>query len=81
MPAEHLDIQGSEEDNLQDNQSAGTVLVDIDRADVGQAADDGQTADNVQEDGFPEDIVLADSTVCRVSLPSSFFSVPSSRPY
>jgi len=49
--AAHLDIQGSGEDNLQDNQTAGTVPVDIDQADIGQVAD-VVPSDSVQEDGF-----------------------------
>ena len=48
----YLDIQGSEEDSLQDNQTAGTVPVDIDQADIGQVADGVLSADSVQEDGL-----------------------------
>jgi hypothetical protein len=75
---EHLDIQGSGEDNLQDNQTAGTVPVDIDQADIGQVADDVRS-DTAPEDGFQLDNVQVDNTACRVLLPFSFFSVPSSR--
>ena len=48
----YLDIQGSVEDSLQDNQTAGTVPVDIDQADIGQVADGVLSADSVQEDGL-----------------------------